>query len=134
MQTKLPKDTPEISWTKHAAQKMRYYGISESRVKKVLKNPKRIEEGIAPNTVALMQPLKTKRSQEIWVMYQKLSSKLPPSLGSSPKTTKDTVKLRWANKTQSSKLRIISVWRYPGVSPLRKPIFIPEDTIQESGL
>lgn len=88
---------------------MGYYGISESGVKKVLRKPKRIEEGIAPNTIAVMQPTTTKRPQEIWVMYQLFQRK--------------------GSKSYSK--RIISIWRYPGVSPIGKAIFIPEDTLRE---
>ena len=71
------KFTKEILWTKHAQSKMRFYRLSEQRVRRVLNSPKRTEEGIAPNTVAMMQPasIKTKDgkqtwSQEIWVMVQ----------------------------------------------------------------
>lgn len=86
-------------WTQHAKAKMAYYGLSESRVKRVLRNPLRREEGIAPKTIACMQPssIKTKNnektwSQEIWVMAQ-------------------------VDKKKSTK--IISAWRYPGKSKLR---------------
>lgn len=86
-------------WTQHAKVKMAYYGLSESRVKRVLRNPSRTEEGIAPKTVACMQPasIKTKAgiktwSQEIWVMAQ----------------TK-----------KAGDIHIISAWRYPGMSKSR---------------
>ncbi len=88
---------------------MRQYGLSEARVKRVLRNPVRTEAGIAPKTVAVMQPNhppKTgqlgkagKWSQELWVMYA------------------DTKKAR----------RIIAAWRYPGVSPVRQPPPFPDD-------
>ncbi len=64
----------------------------------VLHTPKRIEEGVAPKTVAAMQPGSIKKvgqkeiwSQEIWVMFQ-----------DSPRERK-----------------IISAWRYPGVTKPR---------------
>ena len=43
----------QIHWTMHAKDKMRYYKLSESRIKRILNYPKRIEEGIAKNTVAM---------------------------------------------------------------------------------
>ena len=107
-----PKDTERISWTKHAKEKMKFYQLSEGRLKRVLSNPKRIEEGIAPNTIAIMQPSGTKKHPtEIWLMYR-------------------MVKL----KVKSCKLKvikIISAWRYPGVSPIHEPPPIPEDIIRE---
>lgn len=100
-----------LHWTEHARFKMRQYGLSEARVKRVLRAPSRVEAGIAPKTVAVMQPAQTsasqkfqsgkpaKWSQELWVMYE------------------DTKKAR----------RIIAAWRYPGVSPVRQPPPFPED-------
>ncbi len=63
-----------LEWTLHAQVKMRHYGLSPARVRRVLHAPRRTEEGIAPDTTAMMQPasLKTKDTwtQEIWVMVQ----------------------------------------------------------------
>jgi hypothetical protein len=70
---------------------MRFYKLSESRVRHVLHSPKRIEEGVAPKTVAMMQPA---GSHEIWVMLQ-----------DSP-----------------GQRKIISAWRYPGVTKPRSPV------------
>lgn len=85
------------------------YRLSEQKIKTVMKNPDRKEEGIAPNTSAVMKRNDTpKRKEEIWVMYQKKS------------------KIRG----QMSKV-IISAWRYPGISPKGKEIPIPEDILRE---
>ena len=107
-----PKSTENLFWTKHAKEKMRYYQLSENRLKRVLRNPKRIEKGIAPNTIAIMQPAGTKKHPtEIWLMYQIKSSKV---------------------KTKNLKLiKIISAWRYPGISPIGEPPPIPEDILAE---
>ncbi|KKU13274.1 MAG: hypothetical protein UX17_C0022G0007 [Parcubacteria group bacterium GW2011_GWC2_45_7] len=100
-----------LFWTEHAKFKMRQYGFSEARVKRVLRNPTRVEVGIAPKTVAAMTPAQifsTKKfqsgkargkGQELWVMYE------------------DTKKAR----------KIIAAWRYPGVSPMREPPPFPDD-------
>ena len=37
-----------VIWTAHARIKMRQYGLSESRVKRILRWPRRLEKGIAP--------------------------------------------------------------------------------------
>ena len=61
-----------------------------------------MEEGVAPDTVAVMQPAGHKRPYEVWVMYQK-----------------------------KPKIIVISAWRYPGISPVRAAIPIPEDILSE---
>ena len=102
-----------LYWTEHSKYKMRQYACSPSRARRVMNAPKRVEEGIAPKTVAFMQPvsLKTKDgrvfwTQEFWVMAQ---------------DTKD------ARGTRVRK--IISVWRYPGVTKAGRPL--PKDFIRE---
>jgi len=94
----------KIYWTRHSRQKMKHYQLSESRVKRVMRYPKRIEEGIAPNTIACMQ---LAGKTEIWMMYQDLKTK---------------------NKAG---IRIITAWRYPGKSPIGKAIPIPEDILKD---
>ncbi len=86
--------TPQVLfWTKHAEEKMRFYHLSKQRVRRVLNSPKRTEEGIAPNTIAMMQPASVKTmagkpawNQEIWIMIQ----------------------------NRKNRIKIISAWRYPG--------------------
>ena len=89
-----------IIWTWHCQEKMRFYALSENRLKRVLRSPSRLEEGVAPRTVAIMQTTGTsKRPTEIWLMYQK----------------------------RGDKMKIISAWRYPAVSPKNQPPPIPEE-------
>jgi len=106
MQFKAPKNTERYFWTGHALGKMQYYGLSAQRILRVINNPARKEEGLAENTVAVMQPASVNRkkqtwSSEIWVMYQ----------------------------TVKSQYKIISAWRYPGVSPQRN--CIPQEILEE---
>ncbi len=86
-----------LEWTLHAQVKMRHYRLSQARVRRVLHAPRRTEEGIAPNTVAVMQPSslkgKDRWTQEIWVMVS------------------DGPKAR----------RVVSAWRYPGITKPRSP-------------
>ncbi|HLD62124.1 MAG TPA: hypothetical protein VI998_04095 [Patescibacteria group bacterium] len=105
-----PKNDDKFYWTRHVADKMRYYGISESLIKRIIRYPKRLEEGVAPDTFAGMAPAGSpKRPQEIWVMYQKNAKR----------------------KTKSAKLIVISAWRYLGKSPIREKIPIPQDVLGE---
>ena len=106
MQFKAPKNTDRYFWTGHALGKMRYYGLTAQRILRVINNPARIEEGVAEKTTAVMQPASVNRkkqtwSSEIWAMYQLIKAQY----------------------------KIISVWRYPGVSPKRNSI--PEEIIDE---
>lgn len=115
MRFKTPKNTDKFSWTKHAIRKMRYYQLSEARLKRVLNNSKRKELGIAPGTIAVMQPVSTSRlrrgkpTSEIWLMYQPI------------------------RQTQGERIKIITAWRYPGKSPIRGPVPIPEEILEELG-
>lgn len=110
MQFKAPKNDKKYSWTMHVTGKMMYYGISEGLIKRVIRAPKRMEEGVAEGTVAVMQPTGTKQQKEVWVMYQILSPK---------------------SKVQNQKVKVITAWRYPGVSPVRSAIPIPDDILAE---
>lgn len=114
---KKSKYTDKFLWTNHSLGKMRFYRLSESRIKRIVKNPQRIEEGIAPETIAVMQRNdKKNKKEEIWVMYQ---------------PTKQANFKSQISKLNNRKIRIISAWRYPGISPLRKPPPIPIDILEE---
>jgi hypothetical protein len=115
--------TGRYHFTLHSEYKMREYHLSRQRVIRIIRSPRRTETGIVENTVAVMQPASTKRidgkegwSQELWVMYKVLGQ---------GKLTKS--KLEQA--LNQSDLKIISAWRYPGVSPERDPI--PSEILQE---
>ncbi len=120
MQFKVPKNTEKYEWTRHAVYKMKQYGLTAQRVLRVVKNPQRVEEGIVKNTIAVMQPasMSTKNgkrvwNREIWAMYQikrKMQSEKRKTIG-------------------AQGIRLISAWRYPGVSSKRDPI--PEDILRE---
>lgn len=89
-------------WTKHSEAKMRFHGLSKQRVRRVLNSPKRVETGIAPNTVAMMQVAGSKKHpHEIWVMMQK----------------------------KAKQIKIISAWRYPGTTKPGEPL--PAEIISE---
>ncbi len=83
---------------------MMQYRLSPMRVRRVLNAPKRIEEGVAPKTIAMMQPASLKSmggrpgaakrerwTQEIWVMVE----------------------------DKGRERKVISAWRYPGVTKPR---------------
>ncbi|OGZ54775.1 MAG: hypothetical protein A3B25_02885 [Candidatus Ryanbacteria bacterium RIFCSPLOWO2_01_FULL_48_26] len=84
-------------WTAHARFKMKFYGLSEARVRRIVNSPKRIEEGIAPKTVAMMQVAgSAKHPYELWTMIV----------------------------DEKSRRKVISAWRYPGVTKPKSEIAI----------
>lgn len=98
---------------------MRFYGLSESRIRRVIKSPARIEEGIAQSTIAAMQPASYKMkdgqrtwSQEIWVMFRTVSIPSNTNSGASIKS-----------------IKIISAWRYPGKTKEGSPL--PSEILNE---
>lgn len=107
MKSVLPKDDSQYHWTNHVKGKMMQYHLSGSLIKSIINHPKRREEGIAPNTIAVMRTTTSKKPQEIWVMYAR-------------------------SNVKGQRLKVvISAWRYPGVSPVGKAIHIPDDVLEE---
>jgi len=107
-------------WTEHSKIKMRQYGLSKQKLLGILRRPERKEKGIASGTTAVMKTnkvffkekkitlanawQKSKRAPgEIWLMY------------------KDNKEFR----------KIISAWRYPGISKPGEEIPIPEEIRRE---
>lgn len=105
MKVILSKNPSRFIWTAHAEGKLRHYQLSRSRVLRAFRNPKRVEEGIALNTVAAMQPATPKHTSEIWLMYQ-------------------------VNK-KTGQITVITAWRYPAKSPIGKETPVPEEIRRE---
>jgi hypothetical protein len=99
----IPVRKPKVLvWTAHSRMKLRFYKFSESRIRRVIHSPKRVEEGIAPKTIALMQSSGTpKNPYEIWVMIQE----------------------------ETGKRKVISAWRYPGTTKPGQPL--PAEIMRE---
>jgi hypothetical protein len=119
-----------LYWTSHVRGKMMQYRLSESRIKRVLRHPKRREVGVAEETIAGMQPAGSpKHPYEIWAMWSLAKAPVrgpERSLGANRRRnkTKGSGKKRL---NLGSKVIIISAWRYPGISPVGEPPPIPED-------
>lgn len=101
-------------WTQHSLLKIKQYGLSKNKLLAILYKPERKELGIVPGTTAVMKTnklfLNSKLNSwkkrvpgEIWIMY----------------------------KDDKSERKIISCWRYPGISKPGEEIPIPEDIKQE---
>jgi hypothetical protein len=114
-----------LIFTKHAEYKMKQYGLSVQKVRGVIRNPKRKEVGIVPHTVAVMQPVALKKL--LASEPQKSSWQRPVIKNAKGESWSQEI---WAlYKEHEGKKKIISAWRYPGMSPKREPI--PEEILQE---
>jgi len=123
MKFNFPKNDDKYFWTNHVGRKMMYYGLSADRVKRVIRSPHRSEKGIAPETIAVMQPGKMivavtgkppSWKEEIWVMYAEKKGQ--------PRGKQNFI---------GKKKVIITAWRYPGKSPIREAVPIPVDILEE---
>lgn len=114
----------KLVWTEHSKIKMKQYGLSKQKLLGILYKPERKEQGIAPGTTAVMKTNKLffndkkitienvwkkprKSAGEIWLMYKDVKMAMIP--------------IR----------RIISAWRYPGISKPGESIPIPDDIRRE---
>lgn len=144
-------------WTQHVRMKMRHYRLTESRVKRVIRHPARVEEGILEGAVAAMQPAGGKQYSEIWTMFVMSDSKSasenlrrdPPSRGSSrvglaPSTVVEDhgrsasqrFQKRFSRRNspvifgeEGRKIKVITAWRYPGKAPEHEPV--PQEVLRE---
>lgn len=119
MYWKFPENTDKYFWTEHAKTKMKHYGLTAQRIKRVLKSPLRREEGIAEKTIAVMQPQSTRQGEngekdwknEIWVMYQIKNKKSEKNFD---KIKNNNKLAKILNNFENNQIKIISAWRYPG--------------------
>ncbi len=145
-------------WTHHARDKMRYYRLTESRLKRIIRHPARTEEAVLEGAVACMQPSEGKKYAEIWTMYVLVrkggfrGNMLSRSDSSAPAADFANSRMRflrlWRRPSKphpplsrkhisstasqffgGSKIKIITAWRYPGKSPERDPI--PAEILRE---
>jgi hypothetical protein len=119
----------QISWTRHAEAKMAFYKLSKQRVLRVIHSPKRVEEGVAPKTVAMMQPNSVHMRTE-FVLSEASRRDAKPNRRT-PLRFKPTTRAEgkdgkpkevwsqeiWVMTQDLGKQRkIISAWRYPGMT------------------
>ncbi|MBI2068544.1 MAG: hypothetical protein HYT67_00320 [Candidatus Yanofskybacteria bacterium] len=132
MQFKFPKNDEKYSWTNHVGRKMMFYGLSADRIKRVMRNPKRSEKGVAPETIAVMQPAGTKsRPYEIWVMYATRKASHTPRQQPRSYSRESLGRSLGTIGPSANRKVIITAWRYPGKSPIREAIPIPADILEE---
>jgi len=122
--SRLPK-SKTISWTHHARAKMNFYKLSEARVRGVLNYPKRIEEGVAPKTVAMMQPSSFgAKPKELGKSSSVMLRRGKPAFAGSWRSKQEMwTQEIWVMVEDSRDRRtIVSAWRYPGKTKPRSGI------------
>jgi hypothetical protein len=106
----------KVVWTEHSKIKMKQYGLSKQKILSIFHKPERTEQAIVPGLIASMRTNKT---------FFKEKKVLLKDAWKKPKKTPGEVWLMYKKNKDCTK--IISTWRYPGVSKSGEEIPIPED-------
>jgi hypothetical protein len=127
---KLENNFKKIVWTQHSEIKLKQYGLSKAKISSLIHKPERIEEGIVEGTTVMMKTNK---------VFTNNSFKKNLRLDLKVKT--DSKKFTFANcnikkapgeiwvmyKDIKDLRKIISCWRYPGVTKPGEQVSIPAD-------
>jgi hypothetical protein len=118
----------KIVWTKHSEIKMKQYGLSKNKILNIIRKPERTEEGIVLGTTAMMRTNK---------VFSNATFKKNLRLDLKVKTSPALLKLRGVRKAPGEiwlmykdakdARKIISAWRYPGVTKPGEQVPIPTD-------
>lgn len=110
------RQTKPLAWTEHSKIKMRQYGLSKQKILGILRKPERVEQAIVPGLVAAM------KTNKIFFKEKKIDIK--KALWQ-PKRAPGEIWVMYKENDQEKK--IVSAWRYPGISKPGEEIPIPED-------
>lgn len=122
----------KLFWTEHSKIKMRQYGLSRQKLLGILAKPERKEQGIVPGTTAVMRTNPVKSGKTASLLPDNGASKVF-SKWRRPKRALGEIWIMYKDiKMDSAPARkIISAWRYPGVSKPGEAVPIPEDIRNE---
>lgn len=125
----------KLHWTEHSKIKMRQYGLSKQKLLGILHRPERKEKGIVQGTLAVMKTNKKFVNKTIFLLKDRSN---PPSSSNWRTTARQRapgeiwIMFKDVNSPRTGQSRkIISAWRYPGVSRPGEEIPIPEDIRRE---
>jgi len=125
----------KLHWTEHSKIKMRQYGLSKQKLLGILRKPERKEKGIVPGTTAVMKTNKIYSSKTISLFTIKKSNLHPHTrsfsrnFGVGARKAPGEIWIMYKNVKDQKK--IISAWRYPGISKPGEEIPIPMDIREE---
>lgn len=127
MQLKFKK----IFWTQHSIVKMKQYGISKSKVLNLLHKPERTEQGFVPGTMGMMKTNKLFNNitfKKNLRLDLKVKTKWQPAFAKASACQRKAPGEIWLMyKDTVDQRKIISVWRYPGVSKPGEEMPLPDD-------
>lgn len=104
---------------------MKQYGISKIKVLNLLHKPERVEQGFVPGTMGMM---KTNKLFNNSTFKKNLRLDLKVKTKFEPFKQKKVPGEIWLMYKDTSDIRkIISVWRYPGVSKPGEEMPLPDD-------
>lgn len=106
----------KLFWTEHSKIKMRQYGLSAGKLLQIIRKPERKEKGVAPGCTALMQTRKVFISAK--ALAARKTKPVPPG------------EIWLMYKDVKDQRRVISAWRYPGISKPGDSIPVPEEIRQ----
>ena len=123
----------KIYWTEHSKIKMRQYGLSKQKLLGILYRPERKERGIVPGTMAVMKTNKTYGNKTVSLFRDKKPGNPPKAEAFRRARAPGEIWLMYKDVRIASvpTRKIISAWRYPGISKPGEEIPIPEDIRQE---
>ena len=127
----MPQTYKKLHWTQHSKIKMKQYGLSKQKLLRILYRPERKEKGIVPRTSAVMQTNKVfSKTKSLF----KDKRQNPPSSrfgGTMARQRKAPGEIWLMFRDTKDQRKIISAWRYPGISKPGEEIPIPEDIKNE---
>ncbi|OGZ79123.1 MAG: hypothetical protein A2528_00600 [Candidatus Staskawiczbacteria bacterium RIFOXYD2_FULL_37_9] len=124
----------KLFWTEHSKIKMRQYGLSKQKLLGILYRPERKEQGIAPGTSAVMKTNKTFFREKQITLEKALRQAQGLTTWQKPKKAPGEIWIMFKDirkKEEGEVRKIISAWRYPGISKPGEEIPIPEDIKNE---
>ncbi len=107
--------TMKLFWTEHSKIKMKQYGLSKQKLLGILYRPERKEKGIVPGTTAVMRTNKVFK-KTISLLKEKTKPAFARDFGG--RRVPGEIWIMYKDVKIDSVLtrKIISAWRYPGVS------------------
>jgi hypothetical protein len=116
-------------WTEHSKIKMKQYGLSKQKLLGILSRPERKEQGIVPGTQAVMKTNKKFVNKTTPLFGNKKRGNPPKAEAFRRARAPGEIWIMY--KDAGDFRKIISAWRYPGISKPGDEIPIPEDIKME---
>jgi hypothetical protein len=117
----------KLHWTEHSKIKMRQYGLSKQKLLGILYRPERKEKGIVPGTSAVMKTNKKFGNKTVSMFGKGVN----PPKAEAFRRARAPGEIWLMYKDVKDFRKIISAWRYPGISKPGEEIPIPEDIRRE---